>query len=190
MRETLERLLCCVKSSVLALARHVVAVGFLRGTSRATELASPLHVGPILRRFRVLGGPLRGLQLVVPSFWRPSYALGTHEPRVPRVVRPLQMTGSVAYDVGANVGYFSAVFSRLVYRDGNPAPSLLEIDVEGAEDRVLRGAARTRRDARPVVVAESGARTPGGSSPRSRSRAATNRASLVTGLGTGSWTPR
>ncbi len=234
MRETRERL-GSVKSSVPALARHAVAVGFLQGLSRATELASPLHVGPNLRRFRVLGGPLRGLQLVVPSFWRPSYALGTYEPHVLRAVQSLPMTGCVAYDVGANVGYFSAVFSRLVgprglvfsfepdprnaaaleatvrinrldnvrpvrsaisdmsgsatlatftypsithianprtpgdavfvtvpcitiddfvYRDGNPAPSLLKIDVEGAEDRVFRGAVRTLRETRPVVVAE------------------------------------
>lgn len=41
-----------------------------------------------------------------------------------------------------------------VYADGNPAPRFMKIDVEGAEARVLSGAARLLREAAPVVVAE------------------------------------
>ncbi len=41
-----------------------------------------------------------------------------------------------------------------VYEDGNPPPSFMKIDVEGAEARVLIGARRVLRDAAPVVIAE------------------------------------
>jgi FkbM family methyltransferase len=41
-----------------------------------------------------------------------------------------------------------------VYEQGNPAPSFIKIDVEGAEARVLTGATRVLRDAAPVVIAE------------------------------------
>jgi len=41
-----------------------------------------------------------------------------------------------------------------VYADGNPPPSFMKIDVEGAESRVLSGASRVLRASAPVVVAE------------------------------------
>jgi FkbM family methyltransferase len=41
-----------------------------------------------------------------------------------------------------------------VYRDQHPIPSLLKVDVEGAETEVFRGAARLLDEARPIVIAE------------------------------------
>jgi FkbM family methyltransferase len=41
-----------------------------------------------------------------------------------------------------------------VYEKGNPAPSFIKIDVEGAEARVLSGASRVLSEAAPVVTAE------------------------------------
>ncbi|HEV2034894.1 MAG TPA: FkbM family methyltransferase [Candidatus Dormibacteraeota bacterium] len=41
-----------------------------------------------------------------------------------------------------------------VYEEGNPAPSFIKIDVEGAEARVLSGATQVLRKAAPVVIAE------------------------------------
>jgi FkbM family methyltransferase len=42
----------------------------------------------------------------------------------------------------------------LVYNEGFPTPQFIKIDVEGAEDRVIRGSLRLLDEARPVVVAE------------------------------------
>jgi FkbM family methyltransferase len=48
----------------------------------------------------------------------------------------------------------STTLDELVYREGYPRPALVKIDVEGAEVRVLRGAARLLREARPIIIAE------------------------------------
>jgi len=41
-----------------------------------------------------------------------------------------------------------------VYRDGEPAPALVKIDIEGGEVQALDGMARLLRDARPYVLLE------------------------------------
>jgi FkbM family methyltransferase len=48
----------------------------------------------------------------------------------------------------------SVSIDDFVYRDGNPPPAFLKVDVEGAEALVIRGGARTIREAKPVIVAE------------------------------------
>jgi FkbM family methyltransferase len=183
----------------------------------------------------VLTGPIQGMYLSMPDLWRPSYALGTYERHVVRAMRRYISPGSVAYDIGANIGYFTLVLARLVgdsgtvhsfepdpanlralesnlrqnridnvrvvpsvvsnatgvvtfatfryslvnhianaetpsdaqlvtvpsitlddfiYRQGNAAPAFVKIDVEGAEDRVFRGAERTLREKKPAIIAE------------------------------------
>jgi FkbM family methyltransferase len=41
-----------------------------------------------------------------------------------------------------------------IYAQGNPAPSFVKIDVEGAENRVLRGGLRMLREYKPIVIVE------------------------------------
>lgn len=67
-----------------------------------------LHVG------RVLGGPLRGKLLAMPTRQRPSYLLGTFEPHVVEAMQAHVRPGSVVYDIGANVGYHTLVLAGLV----------------------------------------------------------------------------
>ncbi|MGE3911948.1 MAG: FkbM family methyltransferase [Chloroflexota bacterium] len=76
---------------------------------------------------RVLGGPLRGKLLAMPTLQRPSYALGTFEPHVSEAMRAHVRPGSVAYDIGANIGYHTLVLADLVGEGGTviafePAP--------------------------------------------------------------------
>jgi FkbM family methyltransferase len=42
----------------------------------------------------------------------------------------------------------------VVFEEGLPLPQFIKIDVEGAEDKVLRGSLRLLDEARPIVVAE------------------------------------
>lgn len=53
----------------------------------------------------------------------------------------------------------SIALDDFVYGHGNPPPTLIKIDVEGAEGRVLEGAVKLLREARPVIVVEVSART-------------------------------
>jgi FkbM family methyltransferase len=175
------------------------------------------------------------MYISMPALWRPAYVLGTFQRHVERAIVQHVHDGAVAYDVGANVGYFTMILARragptgsvvafepdarnvaalranvsenrlfnarvvesavveqsmpvtlatysyvsvshvvdgeigrgarllpvngislddFVYRAGNPAPSFVKIDVEGAEGKVIRGMRRILREARPVVVAE------------------------------------
>lgn len=43
---------------------------------------------------------------------------------------------------------------EFVYTEGQPKPDFIKIDVEGAEEQVLRGASRVLREVRPVILAE------------------------------------
>lgn len=68
---------------------------------------------------RVLGGPLRGKLLAMPTLQRPSYALGAFEPHVVQAMQAHVRPGSVAYDLGANVGYLTLVLAGLVGSGGS-----------------------------------------------------------------------
>lgn len=212
----------------------------LSGYSWVSERLSPWPGEPGLHQLRVWSGPLRGAYLRTPRLSRLSFALGTYQRHVALALQAHARPSTVAYDLGAHIGYFSIVLSRcvgpsgrvfafepdqtnvralqrnlessgasnvgvvpmvvsdtsgsvvfaafefssvshiatprtpgdaslidvpsttlddFVYRDGNPPPSLMKIDVEGAEARVLDGATRLLREARPVIVVEVSPRT-------------------------------
>ncbi|GAB4217490.1 MAG: FkbM family methyltransferase [Roseiflexaceae bacterium] len=202
-------------------------------TLSAPQASSP--TGRELYRTRIWSGPLRGCSFAMPQLERISFALGTYERHIVRVLRQVLRPGDVAYDVGANAGYLSLVMARctgptgrvvafeadprnaavlttnvalnnlrtitiipkavsdaagsvtfatfgyslvghiataatppdaqlltvpavalddLVFQGLLPAPRCIKIDVEGAEDRVIAGAARLIEQARPVIIAE------------------------------------
>jgi FkbM family methyltransferase len=182
----------------------------------------------------VCGGQLRGFRLWVDLTCEKYYWLGVYEEHVQALAATSVEAGAVVYDIGAHIGFFTVLFSRLsgqagiVYafeplpqnierlmanvevnslanvrarciavsdqegsgtlvargsslmahlteNNGEAAegvipvqtttvdamvsggyriPSLLKIDVEGAEGRVIRGAARTLQSYRPWIVLE------------------------------------
>ncbi|MCC7368272.1 MAG: FkbM family methyltransferase [Chloroflexi bacterium] len=92
-----------------------VAVGGLQALGAAlpgVPHVEGMYVG------RVLGGPLRGKLLAMPTRQRPSYLLGTFEPQVVQAMQAHVSPGDVAYDIGANVGYHTLVLADLVGADG------------------------------------------------------------------------
>lgn len=84
--------------------------------SRVASLRKRPENGCVLR---VLGGPLRGRLLVMPRFERPSLALGTYESHVASELIRRLGPGDHFFDVGANIGYFSLLASKLVGNDGS-----------------------------------------------------------------------
>lgn len=203
------------------------------------------YIGPIIkmgtRRLRntprIVGvGQAKGLR-IDPAGTNAGYALGTTEPLIQDTFAEYARSGDVVWDIGANIGFYSLIASRLV-GDGQviafeplpenvasihrnlslnsmsnvrvvetalsdhsgagelsvsgarthakldtsgetdfkedmgsktihvelstvdlqlcqcPAPSLVKIDVEGAEAAVLRGAVRLLHDVRPTIICE------------------------------------
>jgi FkbM family methyltransferase len=176
-----------------------------------------------------------GAYIRTPKLSRLSFSLGTYQSHVTRALQDIVKPGMVVYDLGAHIGYFSLVLTRLVgtggkvfafepdpnnlralrhnlavnkgrgvkvvpaavadksvpvlfatfefssvshiatkgtpgdatlvevpsvrlddfvYRDGNPPPAVMKVDVEGAEGRVFVGAQRVLKQSRPMVLVE------------------------------------
>jgi len=56
--------------------------------------------------------------LSVPVLERPSYALGTYEPKVVEAISANVGPGAIAFDIGSHVGYLSLVLSKKVCAEG------------------------------------------------------------------------
>ncbi|MDP7018697.1 MAG: FkbM family methyltransferase [Pirellulaceae bacterium] len=79
-------------------------------------------------RLPIVGGPLKG------NFWAPGargkvlrYLTGTYEPETTQHILDCVKPGDVVFDVGANLGYLTLLFSKLVGDQGRviafePAP--------------------------------------------------------------------
>jgi FkbM family methyltransferase len=61
---------------------------------------------------RVVGGDLSGIQLNLDLQQEKDYWLGTYEPELQAAIQDLVREGTVAYDVGANIGYISLLLAR------------------------------------------------------------------------------
>lgn len=67
---------------------------------------------------RILRGCARGLKIRVSAADNMSVILGTNEPYLQALAKKYVAKGDVVLDVGANIGSFTLVFSRLVGRSG------------------------------------------------------------------------
>lgn len=82
----------------------------------ARNPTAPAHPG--FYRSRIWSGPLRGMRLTVPRLERPALFLGTYEPHMVKAMRRYVSRGAVVYDIGAHVGYLTAVLAKLVGPSG------------------------------------------------------------------------
>jgi FkbM family methyltransferase len=73
----------------------------------------PLRLLPATSVMPVLRGPLRGKKWIVSS-QRHAFWLGSYEPEMQRLFVKVVRPGSVFYDIGANVGFYSLLASQLV----------------------------------------------------------------------------
>lgn len=69
------------------------------------------------RDFTILSGVGTGLKFNA-AFSNPAYALGTNEQPVQAILAEHLQNGSVFYDIGANVGFFTVIGAKLVGPDG------------------------------------------------------------------------
>jgi FkbM family methyltransferase len=69
-------------------------------------------------RVQVAAGGLAGMTLVLDLQEEKDYWLGTYEPELQAAVAELVRAGTVAYDVGANIGYISLLLAKAVGEGG------------------------------------------------------------------------
>ena len=95
------------------------------------------------REFTIRAGFGKGLQIVLDES-NPAYILGASEPEVQRLLADSLRPGSVFYDIGANIGFFTLIAARIVAAEGHvfafePQPRarqtlLRNIERNGAEN--------------------------------------------------------
>ena len=81
----------------------------------ALNRAAPSGVRPV----RVASGGLAGLWLLLDLQVDKDLWLGTYEPELEQAIRRFASSGSVAYDLGANVGYSTLLLARAVGTAGH-----------------------------------------------------------------------
>ena len=75
---------------------------------------SPLRILPRRWVVPILQGPLRGKKWVIGS-QRHAFWLGIYEPHMQSLIAQVVKKESVFYDIGANVGFYSLLASKLVF---------------------------------------------------------------------------
>jgi len=66
----------------------------------------------------VASGGLAGMQLSLDLQSEKDYWLGTYEPALQSSIEDKVSEGMIAYDIGANIGYFSPILARIVNQTG------------------------------------------------------------------------
>ncbi len=100
--------------------------GVNRNSWLGTCLRLPLRLLPAELAMPVLQGPLRGTRWIVGASNHGCW-LGSYEYGKQRAFQEVVRQGSVVYDIGANVGFYTLLASKLVGRSGQvyafePAP--------------------------------------------------------------------
>jgi len=72
-----------------------------------------------LTQVQVAAGGLAGLTLLLDLQAEKDYWLGTYEPELQEAIPDLVGPGSVAYDVGANIGYIALLLAKAAGERGN-----------------------------------------------------------------------
>ena len=93
----------------------------LRTDALATRLLRPLinRLVPNGQTWVVVrSGPARGLHLLIHAKGEKFYWTGTHETTVQQAIVSLLKPGMTCWDVGAHIGFFSLIASRLVGNSG------------------------------------------------------------------------
>jgi FkbM family methyltransferase len=98
-----------------------------RWIRRLLNRAAPQGVAPVV----IAGGDLAGAQLLLDLQVDKDLWLGTYEPEVTRAVHLLVHPGMTAYDLGANIGYFTVLLAKAVGETGRvvavePLPANLD----------------------------------------------------------------
>ena len=104
-----------------AIALRPVPVGMLVRAAGRGGVAASVARGALRGRDpgeqTIAEGVGAGL-IIDPGRSNPDYAIGTNELPVQQAVAKLVAPGSVVYDVGANIGFFTLIFARLCGPDG------------------------------------------------------------------------
>src|SRR4051812_19476111 len=127
-------------NKLLALVIKLAPAGVLRWLGRAQfkvpllrRVLGRITAGAMSGERVIAKGPARGLK-IDPTGAHPGYALGTSEPVLQQaLVNPLR-SGGVFYDLGANVGFFTLLASRLV----GPGGSVVAFEPDAQNAAALR----------------------------------------------------
>lgn len=87
---------------------------FSRGLRAALNRAAPRGLVEVT----VAGGGLQGASLLLDMQSEKDYWLGTYEMELQHAIQHWAKPGQVVYDLGANVGYVSLLFARVVGEQG------------------------------------------------------------------------
>ena len=87
-------------------------------SSRIRNILNRLYLPGTPRVFTITAGPLKGRRLDLNIRYDKSFWLATHEPQVQNALKKMVRPGSVAYDIGSYIGYYTLLLSVLCGEKG------------------------------------------------------------------------